>query len=157
MASGCMWMWLCYHNCIISSIDSTRLHFGPNWSKFEEAAAPRLKCQESKCTYHAFQQRPSPATLAMAGAAGHFDFLKKSEPKVQKMQGFIIDCLNIDTLHSNMSGLWTKTKSIKSYRFNVPKQHFQTSSSYFIILHHFISSSCSFRSFFGFFSSDGVW
>ena len=71
----------------------------PNWSKFEEAAAPRLKCQESKCTYHAFQQRPSPATLAMAGAAGHFDFLKKTEPKVQKMQGFIIDCLNIDTLH----------------------------------------------------------
>ena len=35
----------------------------------------------------------------MAGVAGHFDFLKKTEPKVQKMQGFIIDCLNIDTLH----------------------------------------------------------
>jgi hypothetical protein len=39
---GCMW--LCYHNCITetkltgSSIDSTRLHFGPNWSKHVKAA-----------------------------------------------------------------------------------------------------------------------
>ena len=82
-----------------------RFDTSPFWAKLVKAcqsvkaAPPRLKCQESKCTYHAFQQRPSPATLAMAGVAGHFDFLKKTEPKVQKMQGFIIDCLNIDTLH----------------------------------------------------------